>query len=183
MASGDIVQTERIGTLIHFIRGQKVMLDTDLAKVYGVPTKVLNQAINRNRLRFPEDFMFQVTPDELKALRSQIVTSKKGRGGARYLPYAFTEHGAIMAATVLNSRQAVETSVLVVRAFVKLREILASNKELAVKLDELESRLDGHDEALQQIVAAIRELAAPLKERKSKRLGFSKPVIKQGAQA
>ena len=116
---------------ILILRRQRVILDTALAELYNVPVKRLNEQAKRNRKRFPADFMFQLTPRENKSLRSQFATSKIGRGGRRSLPYAFTEHGAIMAATVLNSEQAVEMSVFVVRAFVRLREMLAANKELA----------------------------------------------------
>src|SRR5207244_3980624 len=113
--------------------------------------KRLNEQVDRNRERFPSDFMFQLTAKEAEALRSQIATSKMGRGGRRYLPYAFTEHGAIMAASVLNSERAVEMSVFVVRAFVRLREILTSNRQLASKIDELERRLETHDTTIQEI--------------------------------
>jgi hypothetical protein len=132
---------------ILFLRHLRVILDADLAELYGVPVKVLNQQVKRNRERFPEDFVFQLAAKEHQALRSQIVTSNKGRGGRRYTPYAFTEHGAIMAATVLNSERAVQMSVFVVRAFVRLREMLATNRRLAGKIDELEDRLEGHDSA------------------------------------
>jgi len=169
---------EQTSQKIFFVRGQRVMIDSDLAQLYGISTKRFNEQVKRNSMRFPIDFMFQLTKDEAEALRSQIATSKTGRGGARYLPYAFTEHGALMAASVLNSDQAIQTSIFVVRAFVNLTELLSSN-QLIAKLNELESRLDSHDDALHQIVAAIRELAAPLKERKSKRIGFTKPVIKR----
>jgi ORF6N domain len=118
---------------IVFVRGQKVLLDHDLAELYGVTVKGLNQQIKRNRKRFPEDFMFQVSAEEHAALRSQIVTSKPGRGGRRYRPFAFTEHGAMMAASVLNSPQAIDMSLFIVRAFVRLREVLGAHKELAAK--------------------------------------------------
>src|SRR5919197_752094 len=117
------------------LRQQKVILDSDLAELYGVPVKRLNEQVKRNQERFPPDFMFRLNPEESESLRSQNATSKTGRGGRRYAPYAFTEHGAIMAATVLNSERAVEMSVYVVRAFVQLRELIASNKELAQRLD------------------------------------------------
>lgn len=124
------------------LQGQKVILDTDLAVLYGVPVKRLNQQVRRNVERFPQDFMFQVPVTDRDSLRLQIATSKTGRGGRRYLPYAFTEHGAIMAATVLKSKRAIEMCVFVVRAFVRLREVLASNRQVAVKIDELEQRLE-----------------------------------------
>jgi len=139
-----------------------VILDAELAALYAVTTKRLNEQVRRNRKRFPDDFIFQLTADEAAALRSQIATLKTGRGQHRkYLPYAFTEHGAIMAATILNSPRAVEMSVFVVRAFVHLRELLASNTALARKLDELERKYKHHDEAIAAILSAIRELMNP----------------------
>ena len=159
---------------ILIVRRQRVILDSDLAELYGVTVKRLNQQVNRNQERFPADFMFQLTSAEDKALRLQIATSKKGRGGRRYLPYAFTEHGAIMAATVLNSPQAVEMSVFVVRAFVRMREMLAKNRQLAAKINELDRRLETHDTTIQDIIEAIKELMVP--ERPSKRkIGFQLP--------
>jgi len=146
---------------ILLLRNQKVILDNDLAELYGVPVRRLNEQVKRNRERFPADFMFQLNLEEREFLRSQIATSKPGRGGRRYAPYAFTEHGAIMAATVLNSERAVEMSVFVVRAFVRLREVLSTNQQLASKLDELEQRLDIHDASIQDLLEAIRELMAP----------------------
>ena len=159
---------------ILIVRRQRVILDSDLAELYGVTVKRLNQQVNRNQERFPADFMFQLTSTEDKALRLQIATSKKGRGGRRYLPYAFTEHGAIMAATVLNSPRAVEMSVFVVRAFVRMREMLAKNRQLAAKINELDRRLETHDTTIQDIIEAIKELMVP--ERPSKRkIGFQLP--------
>jgi hypothetical protein len=150
-----------ISRAILVLRGQRVLLDSDLAALYGVSTKRFNEQVRRNRERFPKDFMFQLTAQEADALRSQIATSKTGRGGRRYLPYAFTEHGAIMAASVLNSPRAIEMSVFVVRAFVQLREMLTSNSALARKLDELERKYQHHDEAIAAILSAIRELMNP----------------------
>jgi hypothetical protein len=159
---------------ILIVRRQRVILDSDLAALYGVTVKRLNQQVNRNQERFPADFMFQLTSREDKALRLQIATSKKGRGGRRYLPYAFTEHGAIMAATVLNSARAVEMSVFVVRAFVRMREMLAKNRQLAAKINELDRRLETHDTTIQDIIEAIKELMVP--EGPSKRkIGFQLP--------
>jgi phage regulator Rha-like protein len=166
-----IVPVERIESLILLIRGHKVMLDSDLAELYGVTTKRLNEQVKRNKERFPADFMFQLTSEETKSLRSQIATSKRGHGGRRYRPYAFTEHGAIMAASVLNSHRAIEVSVYVVRAFVKLREMLRTHKELARKLAELEKRIEGHDEEIMALFEAIRQLMEP-PERPSKKIGF-----------
>ena len=150
----------RVEARILLLRGQKVILDSDLAELYGVEVKKLNQAVKRNRERFPVDFMFQLTAKEHEVLRAQIVTSNEGRGGRRYPPYAFTEHGAIMAATVLSSPKAVEMSVFVVRAFVRLREMLATNRQLADKIEELERKLESHDTAIQEVLEAIKELMA-----------------------
>ena len=162
----------RIEEMIHLVRGQRVMSDSDLAKIYGVETKALNQALKRNLKRFPNDFAFQLTRDELKSLMSQIVTSKKGRGGRRKLPWAFTEYGVIMLASILNSERAVEMSVFVVRAFVLIREQLVANKELAGKLADLEQRVGGHDEAIQNLFEAIRQLVEPPLPADRKQIGF-----------
>jgi hypothetical protein len=160
------------------LRQQKVILDTDLAELYAVPVKRLNEQVKRNQERFPADFMFQVSPEEQASLRSQFATSNPGRGGRRYAPYAFTEHGAIMAATVLNSERAVEMSVFVVRAFVRLREMLATNQQLAAKIDELETRLDTHDASIQDLLEAIRELMTP-EPATGRKIGFQLPPGKK----
>src|SRR5882724_9325453 len=161
----DVVSLEQITHSILVFRGHKVLLDAELAALYGVTTSRLNEAIKRNLGRFPPDFMFQLTSAEHAALISQIATSKPGRGGRRKLPWVFTEHGAIQAANVLNSQLAVQMGVYVVRAFVQLRDLLASNKELARRVDELEARLEKklttHDEAIVGILKAIRELTNP----------------------
>src|SRR3984885_226813 len=162
---------------ILLLRHQRVILDTDIADLYGVPVKVLNQQVKRNRERFPADFVFRLTSKEDAVLRSQFVTSKQGRGGRRYAPYAFTEHGAIMAATVLNSERAVQMSVFVVRAFVRLREMLATNRKLAGKIDELENRLDTHDSTIQDLIEAIKELMKP-EDPPRKSIGFQIPAGK-----
>src|SRR5947207_1260018 len=155
------------------------MLDSDLAAIYQVSTKRLNQQLRRNRSRFPADFAFQLTAEELtnlrlqtatSSLRSQIATSKK-HGGRRYLPWVFTEHGAIMLASVLNSDVAVQASVRVVRAFVRLREMVSGNAVLAAKLAELERRLDSHDEAIANLFEAIRQLLTP-PTKKKREIGF-----------
>jgi phage regulator Rha-like protein len=159
---------------ILFLRRQKVILDTDLAHLYGVSVKRLNQQTKRNRERFPSDFMFQLTSKEQESLRLQFATSNDKRGGRRYLPYAFTEHGAIMAATVLNSERAVLMSVFVVRAFVRLREMLATNRRLAEKVNELQSHLEAHDSTIQEIIEAIKELMTPEKANR-RRIGFQLP--------
>jgi phage regulator Rha-like protein len=172
-----LVPVERVELGILEIRGRKVIVDADLAAIYGVPTKQLNQAIKRNAERFPADFMFRLTPEEASAwqrLRSQIVTLKRGQH-LKYLPYAFTEHGAIMAATVLNSPKAVQMSLFVVRAFVKMRETLASHAELAEKLDELESklsaRLDDHEKAILHLLRQVKNIVSPAYKRK-RQIGF-----------
>ena len=153
---------ESIARSILILRGQRVILDRELAAIYGVSTGRLNEAIKRNAKRFPEDFMFQLTREEAERSRSQFATLNRGRGyNIKYLPHAFTEHGAIQAANVLNSARAVEMGVYVVRAFVKLRELLVSNAALARKLDELERKYQHHDEAITAILSAIRELTNP----------------------
>jgi ORF6N domain len=164
--STPLIPPENITRAILVLRGHRVLLDTELAALYRVTTKRFNEQVRRNAKRFPTDFMFQLTAEEISSLRSQFATLKLGRGQHRkYLPYVFTEHGAIMAATILNSPRAVEMSVYVVRAFVQLRELLASNKELARRFAQLETRLDKklatHDEAIAAILSAIRQLMRP----------------------
>ena len=171
------MQPSAVESRILFLRHQRVIFDADLAELYGVTVKRLNQQVTRNQERFPSDFMFQLNPKEHKALRLQIATSKKGRGGRRYTPYVFTEHGAIMAATVLNSKRAVQMSVFVVRAFVRLREMLSNNRRLAGKIDELENRLDTHDSVIRKLIEAIKELMTP-EEPSRVRIGFQLPAGK-----
>ena len=157
------------------MRRQKVILDRDLAELYRVPVKRLNEQVKRNQARFPSDFLFQLNRREYESLRSQFATSNARRGGRRYLPHAFTEHGAIMAATVLNSKRAVEISVFVVRAFVRLREMLATNRQIAAKISELEQRLESHDETILDLIEALRNLMTPPKAPRRK-IGFSLPA-------
>ena len=177
------VQVER---RIYFVRGEKVMLDADLAWLYGVPTKVLNLAVKRNASRFPRDFMFQLTqaeaeslrlqigtsnhwrPSEVPSLRFQNETSKNKRGGRRYLPYAFTEQGVAMLSSVLRSKRAVQVNIAIVRTFVRLRELLLSNADLARKLDALEKKYDAQ---FKVVFDAIRELMTPA-ERPKRQIGF-----------
>jgi len=167
------VVIESVAQRILLIRGQKVMLDADLAELFGVPTKRFNEQVKRNLGRFPADFMLQLTENEHESLRSQNATLKSRRGQhSKYLPYAFTEHGAIMAATILNSPKAVEMSVFIVRAFVQLREMLSSNAELAAKLLELERKVSGHDQAIAGLIDAIRQLMMPATG-KSRPIGFT----------
>lgn len=153
------------------------MIDADLAELYGVATKALNQAVKRNSGRFPDEFMFQLSQSE----KDEVVTNCDHLAKLKFsktLPYAFTEHGALMVATVLNTQRAVEISLYVVRAFVKLRELLASNKELAAKLNELEHKLDSHDQAIAGLINAIRELMKP-PETKKRPIGFVTPEEKK----
>jgi hypothetical protein len=168
---------EQIASRILSLRGQKVMIDADLAELYGVTTKALNQAVKRNLARFPDDFMFQLTAEE----KQEVVTNCDHLRKLRFskaLPFAFTEHGAIQAANVLNSPQAVEVGVYVVRAFVRLRELLASNKELAQRLDELEQRierkLETHDQAITGLIQTLRQMMAP-EAPKRRPIGFIHP--------
>jgi hypothetical protein len=177
----DMTNPREIATVenaIHLVRGHRVMLDSDLAAMYGVTTKRLNERLRRNRNRFPSDFAFQLTREEFTNLRSQIATSSlrsqsatSRHGGRRYRPWVFTEHGAIMLASVLDSEVAIDASVRVVRAFVRLREIISANAELAAKFAQLERRLDSHDGAIAQLFAAIRQLLAPPPEKK-REIGF-----------
>jgi hypothetical protein len=167
-----LIPVEVIEQRILLIRGQKVILDADLAMLYGVPTRVLNQAVRRNLKRFPQDFMFKLSQPE----KDQVITicdHLKNLKYAKALPNAFTEHGAIMAAGVLNTERAIQISVFVVRAFVKLREMLSTHKKLAHKLAELERKLQNHDESIRSLVVAIRQLMArPEPEPPKKRIGF-----------
>ncbi len=166
-----IVPIEVIEKKIYLIRRQKVMLDSDLAELYGVETRTLVQAVKRNIGRFPQDFMFQLNNQEVITLRSQFVISKSGKGGRRYIPYVFTEQGVAMLSSVLNSERAILVNIAIMRAFVKLREIISLNKELAHKLAQLERKIEKHDTEIKVIFDAIRHLmAAP--EPKEKKIGF-----------
>jgi hypothetical protein len=172
-----------IETVIHTVRGEKVILDVDLARIYGVTTKRLNEQVKRNARRFPADFAFRVGKAELELLteqitnsdlagnRSQFATGSQKHRDPRFLPYAFTEHGALMAANVLNSPQAIEMSVHVIRAFVQMRRMLAAHKELTRHLSELEAKVGKHDEQIQVIIEAIRQLMKPPEPNKRK-IGF-----------
>jgi hypothetical protein len=163
---------ETIETRVRHVRGQNVLLDSDLAALYAVSTKSLVQAVKRNPDRFPLDFMFQLTEQEVAILRSQTVTSSSRRwGGRRSAPYAFSEQGVAMLSSVLRSRRAIAVNIAIMRAFVRLRALAAANTELGKKLDELESRVSGHDRDIAQIVRAIRDLAAP-PEVKKRSIGF-----------
>lgn len=168
MTGQAVISLQRIAEAIHIIRGHRVMLDADLAHLYGVTTGRLNEQVRRNAGRFPPDFMFQLTSAEATNLRSQFAISSSGWGGRRRPPFAFTEHGALMLATVLKTPVAVHTSIQVVRAFVQLRQLLESNAELARKLDGLEKKYDGQFKVVFQ---AIRELMAP-PEPTRRKIGF-----------
>jgi len=166
-----IATLDKIEALILTFRDQRVILDSDLALIYGVPLKRLNEQVRRNASRFPSDFAFQLTHQEFANLKSQFATSSS-YGGKRKLPWVFTEHGAIMLASVLNSPVAVEASVRVVRAFVYMREQLAANKQLAKKLAELEGRVGEHDESIKDLFEAIRQLLEPPEPEKRREIGF-----------
>src|SRR5947207_8688615 len=166
MSNQTLAVVTNITPLIRTIRGQKVILDSDRARIYCVPTKRLNEQVKRNAKRFPSDFLFQLSAEEAESLRSQFATLKGGRGQHRkFLPYAFTENGAIMAANILNSPEAVRMSVFVVRAFVQMREMLAGSRELASELRKLETkltaRLDGHEAAIIDVLQRIMRLLDP----------------------
>jgi len=162
---------ELIERRIYVVRSQKVMLDTELAQLYRVPTFRLNEAVKRNRNRFPEDFMFQLNPAETEALISQIAMSKKGRGGRRTPPYVFTEHGVAMLSSVLNSERAVQMNILIVRAFVKMRELLATHKDLAMRVDKLETVQAQHGSIIGILAEEIDEMKR-LPESPRPRIGF-----------
>jgi hypothetical protein len=166
--NSSLIPVEEIEKAIYWIRDEKVMLDRDLAELYGVETKMLNRAIKRNLKRFPADFMFQLSADEASRLRHQIGTSKGGRGGRRYLPYVFTEQGVAMLSSVLNSERAVLVNIEIMRTFVKLRQMLASNTELSRRLDQLESK---YDRQFKVVFDAIRQLMSP-PARDRKQIGF-----------
>jgi hypothetical protein len=176
-----IVLAKRVESKILVLRNQRIILDSDLAELYNVPVKRLNEQLKRNPQRFPPDFAFTLTRAEYKNLRSQNATSSLMHGGRRYLPHAFTEHGAIMAATVLNSKRAVEMSIFVVRAFVQMRQGLVANQKVVSKLSELEERLDIHDSEIQNLMDAINELVAPLPAN-GRRIGFEAQMNSAKAQ-
>jgi len=175
MSNAEIIPGERIEKAIYLIRGEKVMLDRDLASLYEVETGALNRAVKRNLQRFPQDFMFQLTTEESDSLRCQIGISKKGRGGRRFLPYVFTEQGVAMLSSVLNSERAILVNIEIMRAFVKLRQLLASNADLSRRLDELESK---YDKQFRVVFDAIRQLmATPARGRKE--IGFRSRGVKK----
>lgn len=167
-----VISIELVERRIYLIRGQKVMLDADLSELYQVPTKRLNEAVKRNFSRFPEDFMFQLDADVAENLKSQIATSSFGHGGRRKLPHAFTEHGVAMLSSVMNSDRAVQMNILIIRAFIKMRDLLATHKDLATRMEKLESTQKHHGSAIAVVVDEIKKLkAAPVNPSK-RRIGF-----------
>jgi phage regulator Rha-like protein len=173
-----LIPVESIAQTILIFRGQRVILDSDLARLYGVSTTRLNEQVRRNIDRFPEDFMFELTKDEFNNLISQNAISSSGHGGRRKPPLVFTEHGALMAASVLNTPRAVEIGVFVVRAFIRMREILSTQAEVSQKFKELESRLDATDEAIATLIEAIHQLLAPT-ESSERRMGYRQKKIEE----
>ena len=172
----EIAPGELIERRIHIVRGQRVMLDSDLAALYGVETKVLNQAVQRNADRFPEDFMFQMTLQEVAALRSQIVTSNEGRGGRRYQPRVFTEHGIAMLSSVVNSPTAVRVNIQIIRTFVRLRRLLATPGELVTQLQQLAETVQLHDRQITAITDVLTKMMEPPPQPAKKgRIGFQPP--------
>ncbi|MGC4101294.1 ORF6N domain-containing protein [Ferruginibacter sp.] len=168
------VTEEKIVEKVYWIRGMKVMLDKDLAEMYGVEVKVLNQAVKRRIQRFPDDFMFQLTEEEWNSLRSQFVTSKKGRGGTRYFPFAFTEQGVAMLSSVLNSDTAIEVNIQIIRVFTKMKALLFDNKELWHKIEKIERHLVQHDEEIKTIFEYLKKLL--IQENKPRKaIGFPYP--------
>ena len=172
------VPIEVIERRIFLIRGQKVMLDTDLATLYQVPTFRLNEAVKRNHERFPEDFMFQLTPEETQSLTSQTAMSKVGtsRGGRRTRPYAFTEHGVAMLSSVLNSERAVQMNILIIRAFVKLRDLLATHKNLAARIEKIEATQGRHASVINILAEEIERLKRLPALPPKRRIGFESDV-------
>lgn len=171
-----LVSQRQIEDAVLALRGEKVLLDADLADLYGVTTKALNQAVKRNQSRFPNDFMFRLSPEETAQLnRSQTVTGSQKHRDPRFPPFAFTEQGVAMLSTVLRSERAVQVNIEIMRAFVRFRQLLAVNVELARRLDELEKRVGGHDDQFIHVVRAIRQLMDPPPSPKRGRIGFQKP--------
>ncbi len=181
MPSPEIAPIPLIENRILLIRGQKVLLDSDLAVLYEVETRRLNESVRRNRERFPEDFMFQLTREEDESLRSQIAISNEGRGGRRYRPYAFTEQGIAMLSSVLRSKRAIQVNIVIMRTFVKLRQLLATHQELASRLDQLEWRQAEQDGRVQYVFETIQHLIEAPTEDPKKRFGF--PTSEAGSAA
>ena len=172
-ASRPTAPVEFIASRIFLVRGRKVMLDSDLGSLYQVETKALNRAVGRNLQRFPEDFVFQLTAEEAAALRRQIGASKLGRGGRRYLPHAFTQEGVAMLSSVLHSKRAAQVNITIMRAFVKLREVMATHRDLARKIGALERKFKRHDREIQVVFNAIKKLLEPPAPTPKHRIGFA----------
>jgi hypothetical protein len=168
----ELIPAADISDRILNLRGYRVLLDTDLAVLYGVPVKRLLEQVRRNQERFPRDFCFRLTAQEVAALRSQFATSNKGRGGRRYHPFAFTEHGALMASNVLNSSQAIQMSILIARAFIRMRDLMLDPKTLASRLADLHAHLGIHDEQIAAIIEAIRQLTVPVGPAHDEKIGY-----------
>ncbi len=181
MSSSEIAPVPLIESRIYFIRGQKVLLDADLALLYDVLTKNLNLSVRRNWKRFPEDFMFQLTAEEVESLRLQSATSNEGRGGRRYLPYAFTEQGIAMLSTVLRSERAIEVNIAIMRTFVRLRQLLATHEEIARRLEDLEWRQSEQGQQIQAVFETIQHLIEAPPDGGRKRFGFPSAGIQTGA--
>ena len=175
IANTAIVLARKVDSRIRILRSQRIILDADLAALYGVSVRRLNEQVKRNAARFPSDFVFRLKHAEYENLKSQIATSSSGHGGRRNMPRAFTEHGAVMAANVLNSPRAIKMSIFVVRAFVRMREAFAANQQLLSRLSELEERIESHDQEIHDLFDAIRALTAPLPAN-GRRIGFELPA-------
>jgi hypothetical protein len=172
----ELIRPEEIDRQIYLIRGQRVMLDADLAQLYGVRTAVINQAVRRNRERFPDDFAFRLTQQEFRALMSQTVTSNGGRGGRKKLPWVFTEQGVAMLSSVLRSATAIRMNIEIMRAFVRLRRLLATPGELVAKITELAETVKLHDAQFKVVMAALRKMMEPPPPKPQRRIGFQVPV-------
>jgi len=168
-----MIPDELVMNKIYVIRGQKVMLDNDLADLYDIETKRLKESVRRNIDRFPEDFMFELTPAEFESLRSQIATSKIGRGGARYLPMAFTEQGVAMLSSVLKSETAIRVNIQIIRIFTKMREMIMTHKDILLQLEKIEKKLAGHDEDITLIFGYLKQLLNPPQPPRRK-IGFKR---------
>lgn len=167
------ITDDLILTKIYIIRGQKVMIDKDLAELYNVETRVFNQAVRRNNLRFPEDFCFQLTKDEYESLRSQIVILETGRGKhSKFLPYAFTEQGVAMLSSILNSDLAIKVNIQIIRIFTRMREMLSTHKDILLKLEEIEKKVNAHDQEIQVIFEYLKQLLNPPNPPR-RRIGFN----------
>lgn len=173
-----MIRDEMVMNKIYFVRGQKVMIDYDLADLYDVETKRLKEAVRRNIDRFPDDFMFELTQTEFESLRSQFATSKTGRGGARYLPMAFTEQGVAMLSSVLNSETAIRVNIQIIRVFTKMRELLSTHKDILLQLEKMEKKLTGHDEDIALIFKYLKQLLTPPPTPRNK-IGFKRKDEKE----